>query len=98
LIPEIKMREKNISLLLCHLVGIVTVVMGDLYLHAPRGSNNRLNEKSANRANANRLFDSQVKMLDIYILHIHLHTCELTLPFLVGDSHHLQPYIFNIFS
>ncbi|XP_060579853.1 protein DD3-3-like [Ruditapes philippinarum] len=53
------MREKNISLLLCHLVGIVTVVMGDLYLHAPRGSNNRLNEKSANRANANRLFDSQ---------------------------------------
>ena len=32
----------------------------DVYMHNPRGSNNRLNEKSANRANANRLFDSQV--------------------------------------
>jgi len=32
---------------------------GDMYLHMPRGSNNRLNEASANRDNANRLFDSQ---------------------------------------
>lgn len=32
---------------------------GDLYLHIPRGSNNRLNEKTANRKNANRVFDSQ---------------------------------------
>jgi hypothetical protein len=32
----------------------------DVYLHHPRGSNNRLNERSANRNNANRLFDSQV--------------------------------------
>ena len=31
----------------------------DCYMHNPRGSNNRLNEKSANRDNANRLFDSQ---------------------------------------
>lgn len=31
----------------------------DMYLHNPRGSNNRLNERSANRNNANRLFDSQ---------------------------------------
>lgn len=31
----------------------------DIYLHYPRGSNNRLNETSANRANANRMFDSQ---------------------------------------
>ncbi|KAL4227006.1 hypothetical protein ACF0H5_014982 [Mactra antiquata] len=38
---------------------LLTVVRCDLYLHNPRGSNNRLNEKSANRANANRLFDSQ---------------------------------------
>jgi len=28
-------------------------------MHNPRGSNNRLNEKSANRANGNRMFDSQ---------------------------------------
>lgn len=32
----------------------------DIYLHNPRGSNNRLNEKSAQRTNNNRLFDSQV--------------------------------------
>lgn len=35
------------------------VALGDLYMMNPRCSNNRLNEKSANRANANRLFDSQ---------------------------------------
>lgn len=33
--------------------------LGDQYLQNPKGSNNRLNEKSANRNNANRLFDSQ---------------------------------------
>lgn len=31
----------------------------DVYMHNPRGSNNKLNEVSNNRANANRLFDSQ---------------------------------------
>ena len=31
----------------------------DVYMHNPRGSNNRLNERSANRNNADRLFDSQ---------------------------------------
>ena len=31
----------------------------DIYLHNPRGSNNRLNEKSAQRTNNNRVFDSQ---------------------------------------
>ncbi len=41
----------------------VAHVSGDLYLHVPRGSNNRLKENSANRANANRLFDSQVSLL-----------------------------------
>ncbi|XP_072175305.1 protein DD3-3-like [Diadema setosum] len=34
-------------------------VQADVYLHNPRGSNNRLNEQSANRQNANRAFDSQ---------------------------------------
>ena len=58
-----KRREKLICVIICQLVGIATVVRGDLYLHSPRGSNNRLNEKSANRANANRVFDSQVKSL-----------------------------------
>lgn len=31
----------------------------DVYLHAPRGSNNRLNEQNVNRDNNNRLFNSQ---------------------------------------
>ena len=31
----------------------------DLYLHNPRGSNNKLNEVSNNARNQNRLFDSQ---------------------------------------
>lgn len=35
------------------------LVRADSYLHNPRGSNNRLNERSANRRNGNRLFDSQ---------------------------------------
>ncbi|ELT93315.1 hypothetical protein CAPTEDRAFT_159196 [Capitella teleta] len=34
-------------------------VLSDVYLHVPRGSNNRLREQSAARTNANRLFDSQ---------------------------------------
>ena len=31
----------------------------DVYMNNPRGSNNKLNEQSNNRQNANRLFDSQ---------------------------------------
>lgn len=37
----------------------ITACIADCYMHEPRGCNNRLNEKSANRNNANRLFDSQ---------------------------------------
>ena len=40
----------------------VGIVWGDLYLHHPRGSNNRLNERTATRTNANRMFDSQVRI------------------------------------
>ena len=36
-------------------------VNADVYMHNPRGSNNRLNERSANRNNGNRMFDSQVR-------------------------------------
>jgi len=36
-----------------------SVGLADTYMHQPRASNNRLNEKSANRKNGNRLFDSQ---------------------------------------
>jgi len=45
---------------LCVLLVCVKLVTGDLYLHNPRGSNDRLNENTATRTNANRLFDSQV--------------------------------------
>jgi len=38
---------------------LLVVLNADCYLHYLRGSNNRLNEASANRNNANRLFDSQ---------------------------------------
>ena len=42
--------------------GVLTpFVIGDVYLHFPRGSNNRLNENTENRANDNRVFDSQVQ-------------------------------------
>ncbi|GFR70427.1 protein DD3-3-like [Elysia marginata] len=38
---------------------LLGVASADIYLHNPRGSNNRLDEKSRNRANANNIFDSQ---------------------------------------
>ena len=38
---------------LCQLVG------ADIYMHSPRGSNDRNCERNANRNNGNRLFDSQ---------------------------------------
>jgi len=34
-------------------------IFGDIYLHNPRGSNNRCDERTNDRLNANRLFDSQ---------------------------------------
>ncbi|XP_045164195.2 protein DD3-3-like [Mercenaria mercenaria] len=37
----------------------LTIVSADIYFDNPRGSNNRLNENTRNRKNANRLFDSQ---------------------------------------
>lgn len=47
------------DLMFLMIVYISGLVSGDLYMHTPRGCNNRLNEQSANRNNANRLFDSQ---------------------------------------
>ena len=42
-------------------IGILflTNAYGDVYLHNPRGNNNRCDERSNDRNNANRLFDSQ---------------------------------------
>jgi hypothetical protein len=50
------------SYLLFVLIGLVCVissVYGDDYMQHPRGNNNRFRETSADRQNANRLFDSQ---------------------------------------
>ena len=53
------MKPLNIAL-----VGILlSCCHADIYMHNPRGTNNRLNERSAQRKNANRLFDSQVHIV-----------------------------------
>jgi len=49
------MRAATLLLLVC----LAGVALADVYMHNPRGSNNRLNERSANRNNGNRMFDSQ---------------------------------------
>jgi hypothetical protein len=38
---------------------IISVVNADVYLHFPPGSNNRVNENTADRKNPNNAFDSQ---------------------------------------
>ena len=48
------------AVLACFLLFLLDKIDGDVYLHYPRGSNNRLNERSAQRRNGNRVFDSQV--------------------------------------
>ncbi|BFZ08632.1 hypothetical protein BsWGS_11671 [Bradybaena similaris] len=53
------MWKRRTSAYLVLLVSTCSVVTADIYLHIPRGSNNRLNENTATRKNANRLFDSQ---------------------------------------
>jgi len=53
--PISKMFRGVLFILLICIVGI----NGDVYMQNPRGSNNRLNERSAQRTNGNRLFDSQ---------------------------------------
>ena len=55
-----KMRYSSGLRVFCLLCTFFSAALGDTYMHNPRGSNNRLNERSANRNNANRLFNSQV--------------------------------------
>lgn len=47
------------SRMVATVAALVAVANADVYMHNPRGSNNRLNERSANRNNGNRMFDSQ---------------------------------------
>lgn len=53
--PSVKMRILVVTIFLA----LSSLVITDVYMQNPRGSNNRLNEKTSNRENANRLFDSQ---------------------------------------
>jgi len=51
--------RKGFSLFCFLVVLYINNVQCDVYLHNPRGSNDRLNEANTNRNNANRLFNSQ---------------------------------------
>ena len=41
------------------LLSLLSLTSADVYLHNPRGSNNRCDRRTNDRRNANRLFDSQ---------------------------------------
>jgi hypothetical protein len=49
----------RVSLFLVFLVLLISLVSCDVYLHHPRGSNNRFREQTGTRQSNNRLFDSQ---------------------------------------
>ena len=51
---------------------LIAACFADVYMHNPKGSNNRLNEQNAVRNNGNRMFDSQVKKLQQSILFVAL--------------------------
>jgi len=51
--------SSTLSLALGLFAFFLTPGLGDVYLHAMPGSNNRLDEQNRERANGNRLFDSQ---------------------------------------
>jgi len=53
-------EHASVVVVLVVLVGLLSSqVLADVYLHNPRGSNNRLNEANQNRDNANRMCDTQ---------------------------------------
>ena len=53
------LRRCHLLLVLLLLSSLVSLSLADIYMHNPRGSNNRLNEPTAPRTNANRVFNSQ---------------------------------------
>lgn len=52
---------KTIFIWGCFMAVLIEPCKSDMYMHAPPGSNNRLNGNQDNVRNANRLFDSQVE-------------------------------------
>ena len=53
-------KSSTLCLLLSILAIFYQYTNADVYLHVPRGSNNRLSEEKANRRKDDRVFDSQV--------------------------------------
>jgi hypothetical protein len=51
------MKAQLVFLFVCFLFS--QTILGDIYLHNPRGSNDRLNEASTNRNNGQRIMDTQ---------------------------------------
>jgi len=49
----------SVALTILFFINFLNIINGDIYLHNPRGSNNRCDRRTNDRANANRLFDSQ---------------------------------------
>merc|ERR1711976_893157 len=56
---QVTRRRSMREMKLIAIVLMSALVSGDIYMHVPRGSNNRIREQSAERNNANRVFDSQ---------------------------------------
>ena len=58
-------------------------VLADVYMHNPRGSNDRNCERNANRNNGNRLFDSQNNNAGGYgeklLMNFNVRTSELSI-------------------
>ena len=61
------MNKLGLSFLILSVICIKSTYQ-DVYLHNPRGSNNRLNENSTYNGNNYRVFDSQVKFFPIFSL------------------------------
>lgn len=54
------LKMKLVFFVVAIVASLLALSSADMYMQNPRGSNNRLNENSANRRTANRMFDSQV--------------------------------------
>ena len=64
----IKNIIKTLFLTCLTVSSLFTSVSGDVYMHNPRGSNNRCDRRTNDRANANRLFDSQNNAAGGYVV------------------------------
>lgn len=55
----VNLGKIGLTILWCLSMLFISPVNGDIYMHNPRGSNDRNCERNVNRNNGNRLFDSQ---------------------------------------